>query len=141
MRLFQSYLNILHDGRLAEAIAKHHLSLIASDSEPSRTEVVEIPEDTILSNLSISHKKAAMTLDTIDKFGPVKITVSTRFVDNMRTSRKRPRLFAKIKSTVMYIQPKYLSLADLLTPAKQGADSRRDVRPEWVDISEIRRRK
>ena len=45
-----------------------------------------------------------MTLDTIDRFGPVKITVSTRFIDNMRTSRKRPRLFAKIKTTVTYVE-------------------------------------
>ncbi|EKM60387.1 uncharacterized protein PHACADRAFT_203599 [Phanerochaete carnosa HHB-10118-sp] len=101
MFILKSYLNILSDGRLSEAIAKHQLSLLASDSGPSGTTAVETPEDIVLLDLSISRKKASMTLDTIDRFGPVRITVSTRFIDNMRTSRRRPRLFAKIKSTVM----------------------------------------
>lgn len=91
----QTYLTLLREGSLAETIrAVIGLSLARHRSSIRTAAVVANPD--AAAELPLAHKKAVIVLDTVEGFGPYRITVSTRMIHHMRGSRGRPRLFAQI---------------------------------------------
>ena len=95
---FKGYLDVVVDSRLINAVTQHYLASLPVE-DPSQEEEEECQDLALISQPSISAKKASITLDTIDGHGPWKIVVSNRLVDNLRASKKRPQLFSKVKNT------------------------------------------
>ena len=97
----EGFIDVVNDRRLSSTILRYYTKSVISYDDPSPHELHEENHESRLeAQVTLSARKMALTVDRLDGHGSWKLELSTRFLDNLRVSRKRPRLFAKIKDTL-----------------------------------------